>query len=175
MGRARGRGSPRFAGRRVDPSLPRSGNVRSYLTRLGREISCISALSTNNVHTSLVIPTTPGVQAIPRLVIACYRSLSFVPTPPSFHIYISPTALPPPPLTNCAKTSDGKFPLTTARVVLLDAEYTRFFEISSSNFILSKERERGSRMGHFEFVTLNQIRGINSRKFEQLLKRGIIR
>lgn len=70
VGRARGRGSPR----RVDPSLPRSGNVRSYLTRVEGEISCISALSTNNVHRrwSSASPTTPGVQAIPRLVIACY-------------------------------------------------------------------------------------------------------
>ena len=65
---------PRGSPRRVDPSLPRSGNVRSYLTRVEGEISCISALSTNNVHRrwSSASPTTPGVQAIPRLVIACY-------------------------------------------------------------------------------------------------------
>lgn len=51
-------------------------------------ISCISGLSTNNVYRrwSSPSPTTPGVQAIPRLVIACCRSPS-CPLPSVEHIF----------------------------------------------------------------------------------------
>lgn len=143
---------PRGSPRRVDPSLPRSGNVRSYLTQVEGEISCISALSTNNVYPrwSSASPTTPGVQAIPRLVIACCRSPpSCLPSPsllPSFcraNIYIYVAR---PPLTNCAKMPDAKFPLLHPRVhgsCSPDlAILVKFYLFNSSRFSV-KGRKKG--------------------------------
>lgn len=85
--RVRGRGSPRFgAARRPLGSKKSKRPVVSHRWKGG--ISCISGLSTNNVYRrwSSPSPTTPGVQAIPRLVIACYRSPS-CPLPSVEHIF----------------------------------------------------------------------------------------
>lgn len=140
---------PRGSPRRVDPSLPRSGNVRSYLTQMEGEISCISALSTNNVYPrwSSASPTTPGVQAIPRLVIACCRSPpSCLPSPsflPSFcraNIYIYVAR---PPLTNCPILN---FHYSTRAYTARVLQIWRF----SSNFtflILLDSRVKGRKKG----------------------------
>lgn len=99
VGRARGRGSPRFAAARRPLASKKWKRPLVSHAGGGGEISCISALSTNNVYRrwSSANPTTPGAQAIPRLVIACYRvspsclSLSFLPSFLPSRIYIYPS------------------------------------------------------------------------------------
>lgn len=70
--RMRGRGSPRFAVTRRPLGSKKS--KRPAVSHRRKGVSCISALSTNNEYRRWSSPnfTTPGVQAIPRLVLACY-------------------------------------------------------------------------------------------------------